>query len=424
MTYDSAPSIEAGPARPLFDCRGSRVRGPGLGAPRRILYLQGTSEIGGADVALLRLVRRLDRSRFQPLVALPALGPLVPELGACGAEVVVVPRMKKLTDRRGPAYLVEYACNYPIAAGKLARLIRARHVDLVHTNTIHNLYGLAAAKLARRPHVWHVREIVWQSRVLRHIERALALRSERVIAMGEAAAALFRRSDGRLPAHVRPVAEGVDIDEFHPAPSDGSVHAALGFSADAPLVGTVCRLDAWKGVDVFLHAAALVRRTIPTARFVVVGGPIEGQEAYATTLEQLARRLGLDEVVRFTGWRYGPAEMPAVYRALSVLVLPSRQPEPFGLVMVEAMACGRPVVATDHGGPREICEPGETGLLVPPGDADALAGAVEWVLTHPERARAMGEAARRRAEARYDLNATVRAVEAIYEELLHHPTSR
>jgi glycosyltransferase involved in cell wall biosynthesis len=398
--------------------------GGGNAAPRRILYLHGTSEIGGADVSLVRLVERLDRSRFHPLVALPRAGPLVGALQASGAAVLLLPRMRKLTTRRGRGYLARYLANYPVAVGTLARLVASHRVDLVHTNTIHNLYGLAAARLTGRPHVWHVREIVWQSPLVWRLERALALRSDRVIVTSEAVGAQFRQRDGALPAHVRRVPNGVDLEAFRPGPTNGSVHASLGFPADAPLVGTVCRLDAWKGVDLFLHAAALVHRTVPTARFVVVGGAIEGQEAYAATLEALAARLELAEVVRFAGWRYGPAEMPAVYRALHVLVLPSRRPEPFGLVLLEAMACGRPVVATDHGGPREICLPGETGLLVPPGDADALAAAIAWLLVHPERARAMGEAGRRRVETHYDLTATVRGVEAIYDELLDSASGR
>lgn len=388
------------------------------GSPRRILYLHGTSEVGGSDVSLCRLVEHLDRSAYTPIVALPGPGPLVGRLEAAGAEVVLVPEMKKLTRRRGRAYLGSYLANYPFAVACLARLVRQREVDLLHTNTIHNLYGLAVARLTRRPHVWHVREIVWQSRAVRTIERTLALRSDRVIVTSHAVGALFHRRGEGLPPHVRLIPNGVDVDEFRPGPIDGKVHGALGCPADAPLVGVVCRLDAWKGVDLFLQAAALVAQTVPEVCFVIVGGAIEGQEAYAATLRQLARRLEIDGRVQFTGWRYGPADMPDVYRALSVVVLPSRRPEPFGLVLVEAMACGRPVVATDHGGPREICAPGETGLLVPPGDAGALAAAVTWLLAHPDRAQAMGEAGRRRVETHYDIRRTVRATEGIYEELL------
>jgi glycosyltransferase involved in cell wall biosynthesis len=386
--------------------------------PRNVLYLHTTSEVGGSDISLVRLVERLDRTRFTPIVALPADGPLVARLETLGCEVLLVERMKKLTSRRGPGYLLTFLMNYPGAVRRLARVVREKRVALVHTNTIHNLYGIGAARLARRPHVWHVREIVWQSGVVRRVERFLTRFSDRIIVTSDAVGRLFETADGRHPENVRKIPNGVDLEVFRPGPADGRVHDALGFPRAAPLVAVVCRLDPWKGVDVFLRAVARVRVSAPAARFAVVGGPIVGQEQHARDLEELAARLGIADIVRFAGWRFGPADMPDVYRALSLLVLPSRQPEPFGLVLLEAMAAARPVAATDHGGPREICVHGETGLLVPPANPDRLGDAIGWVLTHPDRARAMGEAGRVRVETFYDVRNTVRAIEGVYDELL------
>ena len=394
----------------------SRDGGPG--GPRSVLYLQTTSEVGGSDVSLLRLVEGLDRARFRPIVALPSDGPLVARLEASGCTVVVLPAMKKLTRRRGPAYLAGFALTYPFAVRRLTRLVRDQRVDLVHTNTIHNLYGVSAARLAGRPHVWHVREIVWQFGVLRRLEVFLTRFADRVVVTSDAVGAMFADDRGRLPANLRKVPNGVDVGRFTPGTPSGRVRADLDLPADAPLVGVVCRLDAWKGVDVFLRAAAELRASAPGARFVVVGGALPGQEAHARDLERLAGELGLGDRVRFAGWRYGPADMPDVFRALSVLALPSKEPEPFGLVLLEAMACGVPVVATDHGGPSEICVAGETGLLVPPGDARAMAGAIEQLLADPGRARLMGAAGRRRVETHYDQRDTVRRIESLYDELL------
>jgi glycosyltransferase involved in cell wall biosynthesis len=398
------------------------MSGSSPGAPagrvRNILYLHTTSEVGGSDVSLLGLVERLDRRRFAPVVALPADGPLVPRLRDAGCRVLIVDRMIKLTTRRGWRHAARFLLNYPGAVGRLVRIVADEQVDLIHTNTIHNPYGIGAAIVSRRSHVWHVREIVWQSGVVRRLERLLARLSDRVIVTSEAVGDLFRNRSGRLAANVRRIPNGVDLGAFAIGGSGAAVRAALGTPAEAPLAGVVCRLDAWKGVDVFLRAAARVREALPAARFVVVGGAIEGQDAYAHELEALACALGLNDALRFTGWRYGPPDMPEVYAALDLLVLPSRQPEPFGLVLLEAMASGLPVVATDRGGPREICVDGETGLLVPPGDPDRLADAMRALLDDPARARAMGQAGRHRAEANYDLRNTVRAIEGQYEELL------
>ncbi len=392
--------------------------GAAHGRARNVLYLHTTSEVGGSDVSLVGLVERLDRDRFAPIVALPADGPLVARLRDAGCRVLIVDRMIKLTTRRGWRHALRFALNYPGAVRTLCGVVASERVDLIHTNTIHNLYGIGAAIVARRPHVWHVREIVWQSGLVRRVERLLTRLSDRVIVTSEAVGEIFRGRAGELAGNVRRIPNGVDLDAFAPGRSAERVRATLGFPADAPLAGVVCRLDAWKGVDVFLRAAARTRAALPAARFVVVGGAIEGQETYARELKALATTLGLDDVLRFTDWRYGPADMPDVYGALNLVVLPSREPEPFGLVLVEAMAAGLPVVATNHGGPREICVDGESGMLVPPGDPDRLADAMRALLAHPARARAMGQAGRRRAESRYDLRATVRAIEALYDELL------
>lgn len=221
---------------------------------RNVLYLHTTSEVGGSDVSLLRLVERLDRARFRPIVALPADGPLVGQLEGLGCEVLIVECMRKLTTRRGRRYLAQFLLNYPVALWRLARILSDRRVDLVHTNTIHNLYGIGVAIVTRRPHVWHVREIVWQSGLVRRVERFLARFSDRVIATSDAVGRLFETRAGQLAANVRTIPNGVDIEAFAPGPSDGRVRAALGFPPAALIVGVVCRLDAWKGVDLFLRA--------------------------------------------------------------------------------------------------------------------------------------------------------------------------
>ena len=383
----------------------------------RILFLHIMSEIGGSDMSLVRMVQGLDRTRFVPLVVLPSDGSLAPRLREAGARVIVMPALLKPTSRRGRWFLAWYAVNYPRAVWQLTRLIRRERIAIVHTNTIHAVYGFAAAKLARVPHVWHIREIVWQSNLLRRIELACARRwSTRIIVTSDAVASMFGPRAVWPPQLVK-IPNSVDAGRF--SPGDGSrVRGALGLRADQQVVGLVCRLDVWKGVEVFLAAAAIVAQTHPDARFVVVGGPIIGLEAYANTLLALAERLGLSDRVHFTQWQFGPADMPDVHRALDVLVLASTHPEPFGLVLLEAMATAKPVVATAQGGPLEIVAGGETGLLVPARDPAAMAAAMAYLLDHPADARAMGDAGRRRVLAQYQVVRELTALQDLYAELV------
>lgn len=386
-------------------------------APRRVLFLHTTSEVGGSDVSLAHLVERLDRARFEPLVALPSDGPLVPRLREAGARVFVVPRMKKLTSRRGRAWLALYAVNFPLAVAALAALIRRERVDIVHTNTIHNLYGWAAARAAGRRHVWHVREIVWQNASLLKIERALALRySDRVIVTSGAVARMFV-ANGTLPAGVVTIPNGVDTDRFRPG-RDDAVRRSFGIPPGVPLVGTAARMDVWKGLDDFIDAAGIVHRTRPDVRFVIAGGPIEGLEHYERMLRDRVREQKLDGVVHFAGWRFGPSEMPAFYQALDLFVLPSREAEPFGLVVLEAMASGLPVIATRHGGPLEIVREGDTGLFVEPASPRSIAAGIVSLIDDRPRAAAMGAAGRRRAAADYSIEQTVSRLQVLYDQVL------
>jgi glycosyltransferase involved in cell wall biosynthesis len=382
-----------------------------------VLYLHTTSEIGGSDVSLVRLVEGLDRARYRAIVALPSDGPLVPRLRAAGAEVEIMPVLMKLTSRRGAGFLVRFALNYPRAIAALVRFIRSEHVSIVHTNTIHNLYGVTAARLAGVPHVWHFREIVWQSGLLRRVELTMARWwSSRIIVTSNAIASMYG-PPRRWPVQLVRVPNGVETDRF--SPGDGSrVRSELGVAPGQPLVGIVCRLDAWKGVDDFLEAAARVAVADHEAAFAVIGGPIIGQESYEDELKTRARELGLGARVRFTGWRYGPAEMPDVHRALDVLVLASREPEPFGLVLLEAMATGKPVIATAHGGPLDVVEDGRTGDLVPPRDPSAMARAIIALLRDPARCTRMGDHARARVLSHYTAEQYVAGVDAVYRELV------
>jgi glycosyltransferase involved in cell wall biosynthesis len=385
----------------------------------RVLYLQSNSEIGGSDVALLRLVESLDRTRFCPVIALPSDGPLKKDFEKCGAKVVVVSEMLKLTTQNGSIHYLRYLLNYPFAVRCILRLIRSERIDLVHTNTLHNLYGFAAAKLARVPHVWHVREIVRQPAFFGRVEAFLARHfADRIVTVSSAAAQIFRHKTGEYPSRLRIMWDGINLKRFHPGNSGLRIRSELRLPREAPLVGLVCRLDHWKGVEVFLHAVSMCRKKCPDALYLICGGKVEGREEVARRTRRLAEELDLTDVVHFTEWRYRPEDMPEVHAALDVLVLPSTCPEPFGLVLIEAMASGKPVVATNDGGPVEICVVGSTGLLVPPQNPGRLADAMITLLQDPHMAATMGQAGRRRAEEFFDERRYIRELHLLYEEVL------
>jgi glycosyltransferase involved in cell wall biosynthesis len=318
------------------------------------------------------MIRQLVTDGWECHVAVPSAARLADEYAAAGATVHVV-AMHRITTTEGAGYWLRYGRDWPGSVARLARLARRLDVGIVHSNSLHSWYGWAVAALIRRPHVWHAREIVIQSRLALRVERVLARRfATRVVAMSAAIAAQLD------PFNVEVVIDDPDPTQWTPARA-GTFRASLGIPDDVPLIGSVARIDTWKGFDVLLDAVPAIRRCHPDAVVVVAGAPVGGKDDYAAGLAARAGTLG---GVRWLGPRRDVADLMA---DLDVFVQVSTAPEPWGLVHVEALASGVPIVAGNEGGPVEILAGAEAGagVLVPPGDAAALAAAVTGLLSGP-----------------------------------------
>jgi glycosyltransferase involved in cell wall biosynthesis len=311
------------------------------------------------------MLRSLPPDEFDCHVALPGPSPLAPEFAAAGAELHIVP-MERLSTSHGAAEWAGYAGGWPVAVGRLVRLVRRLRIDVVHTNSLHSLYGWAAAAITGRPHVWQAREIVVQSGAALRLERFLAQHfAVKVVCMSQAIA------DQLDPANVEVVYETVDPAEFRPDLA-GRFRDRVGIPDDAPLAGAVGRLDTWKGFEVLLDAFELAKQRRADLHLAVAGGPVTGKEQLATDLATRAARI---PDVHWLGPR---ADTPELFADLDLFVLPSTEPEPFGIVVIEALASGAPVVVTAAGGAPEIVARAapDSGATVPPADAGALADAM------------------------------------------------
>lgn len=377
-----------------------------------ILFVNAGAERGGAEVVLLTLLRHLDRQRFPPHVCCLRDGPLVGELRQhAGVEATIIPSGSFRQILSGVA-----------AVGRLRALALDRRVALFHCNgTGAHIYGGLAARRLGVPSIYHVHDVPdvgWTGqglvgRVARLVPAAAAVTPSRFLA--ERLAERPARA-----ARILSISNGLDgFDADHPV--GGATGAAVrreGGRPDgrAPVAVWVGRLQRWKGAHVFLRAAALVRRAIPDARFIVVGGTLLGLEPeYAAELRDLARALDLESAVLFAG--HQPSVAPFL-RDADVVVHSSIAPEPFGLVILEAMLAGKPVVASAEGGPLEIVEPELTGLLVPPGDAEALGAALLRLFQDSGLRARMGAAGRARAEQRFSAKTMAREFETLYAALL------
>ncbi|UCC62815.1 MAG: glycosyltransferase family 4 protein [Anaerolineae bacterium] len=357
-----------------------------------ILFLDHAPALGGAERSLLLLLKHLDRAHWQPHLAC-AGGPLAERAAALGVPVHTVPLSRLRRSARAPLDWLE-------GVRAVARLARRIEATILMANTVRAaLYAAPAARIAYIPFIWHMRDFWLSESRPRALwvdamgKRALCAAARRVIANSRATAAHLP-----CPDKVVVVYNGIEVDRFDPAMDGSAFRQRHGIPPGAPLVGTVGRLRPWKGQDRFLRALARVREVIPDARGLVVGGsPFGLQDDYPQHLRCLAADLGLASCVVFTGQ---VADTRPALAAMDLFVHPG-DPEPFGLVNLGAMAMAKPVVAFAHGALPEIVAQGETGLLVPPGDAAALARAVLALLGDPDRRLAMGPMGRMRVEAHF-----------------------
>lgn len=389
--------------------------------PQRIAFINPSGEIGGAERSLLLLLERLDRSRYAPAVFCSAAGRLPEALAAIGVPARVAPlgrsqRLSRYSGDAGWQRSFEGAVGIGQAVCSLMPPLQAANPDLIHTNGIKaHLIGGICGRLLRRPVLWHVRDLVPEGRMLALFRAAADRLPRRIIANSAAVAAQF---EGRPAAgHTRIIHNAVDLARFRPARTAAAVRAGLSLSPDAMVLAMVAHFTPWKGHLLFLEIMArLVQRGLPAAG-LIVGGSIyetDGHQEYEDEVRARCQALGLADRVIFTGYQDCVADFLS---AADLLVHPPIRPEPFGRAVIEAMALAKPVVAAAAGGVVEIVEPGVTGLLVPPGDVEAFAQAIQSLLGDAQRRSAMGERGRRRVAQQFSPNTHSAQVESVYQEV-------
>jgi len=388
-------------------------------AKPRVLMLDHTAQVGGAEIALLRLIGTLrSRDTLDLRVLLFADGPLRGRLAATGVPTVVL-RLEDGIATAARDRIVAGAARSAFGAVRfalrLARGIRGSRADLVVANSLKSAaFAFVAAPLAGRPWVWHLHDRLAPDYLPRPLVTAMHL----VAALGpRAIIANSRATLETLPARARRRATvaypGLPPEAFARATTTPSL----------PMVGIVGRISPTKGQREFLLAAATLAEGRPDVRFAVIGGALFGEDEYAAELRELARSVGLADRIEFTGWVADAAEH---LRGLSLVVHSSPVPEPFGQVVVEAMAAGIPVIATAAGGVPDILDPlgsrdrvvgwrsTSTGVLVAPGDPAALAAAMAAVLAGEVDRAGMAEAAFVDAANRFTIERTADEVVRVW----------
>ncbi|MEW5871401.1 MAG: glycosyltransferase [Chloroflexota bacterium] len=376
------------------------THGTSCSAPVHLLYLITDLGLGGAQTLLLNVLERLDRQRFSPSVAC-LFGGQTPIAAAIRQSGVTVFDLGMTG-----AWRLD-------ALWRLYRLLRSQQPAILHASLFHaNLAGRLVGRLAGTPVI-----VTWRHNInIGGKQRELAKRLTRglddhVVAVSELVRRAEMQAAGGGAGKVSVIHNGIDAQKY--APSDtarrAQVRQALELPADSFPLGYVGRLHPQKGLDVLLKAFSQARAQAPDMHLLLAG---DGE--LRTALQAQAQSLGIDAATHFLGPR---SDIPEILAGLDLFVLASLwEGLPMGLL--EAMAAGLPVVATQVGGTPEAVRHNETGLLVPPNDRAALAQAILQMHGQPDLRRRLGQAARQRAQEVFSIEQTVKKLEALYLRLL------
>lgn len=383
---------------------------------RTVLFTHPSAELYGADRTLLQLVAataaRPDR---RAVVALPRRGVLAEHLEAAGALVEIGELGAALRGDLRPARAGHLLRQSRAGARFVRGLVERHDAALVHTNTAVLVGAALGAHRSPARHLWHLHEILERPAWAVRAARALVSRWSDLAVANSAATAAAMIDTARHAFEV--VHNGVDAARFAgPFPPPAAVRAQYGLPPEGHLVVLPGRVNGWKGQVLLVEAVARRRRAFEgRTRFLLVGDPPPAQDHHGDALRRRVAELGVGDLVRLAPFT---EDLPALLAAADLCVVPSTRPEPFGLVAIEAMAVGTPVVAAGHGGVVEAVVDGVTGALVPPRDAEALAERVRALLDAPRLRARMGLAARRRVAERFTAAHHTTRLLALHDRLL------
>lgn len=403
----------------------------------RILFCEGNTDgtVGGSFFSLLYLVAGLDKTAYEPIVVFHNEHTLLPSYRAAGVETMIVPayRPVRLYDpvasgRVARAFapllmLVQKMANLALGfVGKgcsYARLMRRLDVDLLHLNNsvIRNNDWMLGAVLAGIPCITHERGI---NDHYPRLARLLGKRLKAIICISDAVRANLGKH-GVDYGNLVTIYNGIDPDVVVPEATAEEIRRGHGLAASARIIGVVGNIKPWKGQETMVRALPMILEKVPDAACLLVGDTSPADRGYLEKLQRLASELGVADRLHFTGYTTRVADY---MNAMEVVIHTSIDDEPFGRVLIEAMALGKAVVGARGGAVPEIVEEGVTGFTFAPGDPAALAQRVSELLADPARAASMGRQGRLRLEKYFDIRTNIERTEAVYAQILQRSASR
>lgn len=379
----------------------------------KVVYICSTAEHSGANIQLLEMLKKMNGWENKPLVMTPPIeeGSLPAAFEKLGLRVERL-RMSVINAKlRDPLEFGRFCTGIIKDLVKFTRYFQKANLELVHINAANIMACGIAARICGKACVWQIHEILTPVVVRRIVYFLIALIAHKIVTISVPVAKAFPTWAQKK---IKVVHDGVDIERFQPSISGAEIREEFGIPVEAPVIGMVGRFVPRKGHRLFIRSCAMVAKAYPEVHFILVGQKFPAYASYLQEINQLAGSLGLSPKMHFVYWHL---DVPKIIAAFNIAVLASTLPEGFGLVLIEAMAMGKPVVATKVGGVIDIVTE-DVGYLVPPEDEQAMSTALANLLADEKMAERMGQAGRKRVLKHFTSDQSASRMEQVYRSLL------
>ena len=379
---------------------------------KRILYLHAGAEMYGADKVLLELIKGLDSKEFEAHVILPNDGVLVEALRQVGAQVSVLDYPILRRKYFNPKGIADYIRSYNFYAKQIALYAREHSIDMVHNNTAAVLEGIYLKRKLKLPLIWHVHEIIVKPKAISDFINMLMGRyADKIVTVSQAVANHIKQSPFIKDSQVEVIYNGVDNAVYYPMDAS-SIREKFDIAQDALVIGMIGRVNAIKGQNDFIEAVEPLLEKNEQAVAFLAGGVFHGEE---WRLEELDKRIASSSVVSQIHRIDYYDKTSELYNMFDIFVLPSIKPDSLPTVVLEAMACSKPVVGYNNGGIAEMVVDDKSGYLVKPNRPQELSNAISLLLDSSEKREKFGRVGYQRQKELFSLESYIKNFSELYK---------
>lgn len=379
---------------------------------KRILYLHAGAEMYGADKVLLELIKGLDSKEFEAHVILPNDGVLVEALRQVGAQVSVLDYPILRRKYFNPKGIADYIRSYNFYAKQIALYAREHSIDMVHNNTAAVLEGIYLKRKLKLPLIWHVHEIIVKPKAISDFINMLMGRyADKIVTVSQAVANHIKQSPFIKDSQVEVIYNGVDNAVYYPMDAS-SIREKFDIAQDALVIGMIGRVNAIKGQNDFIEAVEPLLEKNEQAVAFLAGGVFPGEE---WRLEELDKRIASSSVVSQIHRIDYYDKTSELYNMFDIFVLPSIKPDSLPTVVLEAMACSKPVVGYNNGGIAEMVVDDKSGYLVKPNRPQELSNAISLLLDSSEKREKFGRVGYQRQKELFSLESYIKNFSELYK---------